>query len=444
MADAHKNLAKSLVATAPSPADSGTSLIVTTGHGTRFPTPPFNATIQQAGVDPDPTTAEIVRVTNIATDTLTIERAQEGTSARTVIVGDLIYTAITAKFLTDLENDVANRIVAPGTVTAGAVVIFDGTTGKLVSEGVTLGNCATKNVGNSANTICAGDDGRLSDNRTPVDHDHANNKLAQSATHESPDTDTATTALHHTLGNGANQAAAGDHNHNGVYLPAAGVAADVNPEGTNISGALGAKLDSNGNGASLTGLTKAQVGLTNVTDDAQTKASVVPNDAPSAGQVLVGNGSNVYAPVSMSGHATLANTGALTIAANVVTASMLSNSVAAVLAFQQILDTLNIAAYTDSANLANTDHSKLATLNHANAKVLTFLRDDVYVNPHPTGSSLVWFNLGAGQWTFSPQDANVSLLALGNALKTAGQNATGAFVKLGANTWAITGGLTNA
>lgn len=41
-------------------------------------------------------------------------------------------------------------------------------------------------------------------------HDHSSNKLAQANTHESADTDAATTALHHTLGTGANQAAAGN------------------------------------------------------------------------------------------------------------------------------------------------------------------------------------------------------------------------------------------
>jgi hypothetical protein len=46
-----------------------------------------------------------------------------------------------------------------------------------------------------------------------VGHDHdgsPESKLAQANTHESADTDSATTALHHTLGTGANQAAAGD------------------------------------------------------------------------------------------------------------------------------------------------------------------------------------------------------------------------------------------
>ena len=60
---------------------------------------------------------------------------------------------------------------------------------------------------------------------------------------------------------------------------------------------------------------KSSIGLSNVTNDVQTKAAVVPNTAPSAGQVLVGNaGGTAYAPVSASGDATLASTGALTLA----------------------------------------------------------------------------------------------------------------------------------
>ncbi len=105
MPDAHKNLAISSVATAPSPATSGTSLTVTAGHGTRFPTVPFNATVWASGAVPDPSNAEIVRVTAISTDTFTIIRTQESTSVRTVIVGDQIAATITAKTFTDIEDD---------------------------------------------------------------------------------------------------------------------------------------------------------------------------------------------------------------------------------------------------------------------------------------------------------------------------------------------------
>jgi hypothetical protein len=67
-------------------------------------------------------------------------------------------------------------------------------------------------------------------------------------------------------------------------------------------------------GVNLTGLTATQVGLANVTNDVQTKAAIVPNTAPSAGQILAGNaGGTAYAPVSMSGGATMSSTGAVTL-----------------------------------------------------------------------------------------------------------------------------------
>lgn len=49
------------------------------------------------------------------------------------------------------------------------------------------------------------------------DHNHSATgsgaKLAQANTHESPDTDSGTSSLHHTIGTGATQAAAGNHSH---------------------------------------------------------------------------------------------------------------------------------------------------------------------------------------------------------------------------------------
>lgn len=64
----------------------------------------------------------------------------------------------------------------------------------------------------------------------------------------------------------------------------------------------------------------AGIGLGSVTNDAQTKAAIVPNTAPTSGQILAGNaGGTAYAPVSVSGDATLASTGALTLANTAVT-----------------------------------------------------------------------------------------------------------------------------
>ena len=135
MVDAHKNFAVSLVATAPSPATTGTSLVVTAGQGALFPAVPFNAVIWPAGAAPLSTNAEIVRVTAIATDTFTITRIQESTSARTVVVGDQIAAAITALTLTDVENALArdtlwdaagDLVVGSGANTAARLAVGSG------------------------------------------------------------------------------------------------------------------------------------------------------------------------------------------------------------------------------------------------------------------------------------------------------------------------------
>jgi hypothetical protein len=95
-----KNFAYTTVGTAPSPASSGTSLVV--ADGTVFPAVPFNATIWPTSTQPLSSNAEIVTVTNIATNTLTITRAQEGTSARTVVAGDQIAQTVTNAMLDEM------------------------------------------------------------------------------------------------------------------------------------------------------------------------------------------------------------------------------------------------------------------------------------------------------------------------------------------------------
>jgi len=102
--DAHVNFGYSLVAVAPSPATTGTSLTVTTGEGARYPAVPFNASVWPFGFMPLPTNAEVVRVTARTGDVLTIVRAQEGSTARAIVVGDQIVATITAKTLQDIET----------------------------------------------------------------------------------------------------------------------------------------------------------------------------------------------------------------------------------------------------------------------------------------------------------------------------------------------------
>lgn len=132
MPDQHKNFAYSTVATAPSPATSGTSLTVAAGHGARFPAVPFNATVWPAGAQPTVDNAEIIRVTAIATDTFTIVRAQEGTTARAVVVGDQVAATITKKTMDDIEAIFAAW-------TAYSVVWTALTTNPVIGNGVLTG-----------------------------------------------------------------------------------------------------------------------------------------------------------------------------------------------------------------------------------------------------------------------------------------------------------------
>lgn len=131
--DAHANLANSLVVTAPSPANSGTSLVVSAGQGVLFPAVPFNCIVCPANTLPTKTNAEIIRVTNISTDTFTISRAQEGTTARNIVVGDYIANAITVKSFTDIENLITSGGVTSVAGTANQITLSAATGDVVVS-----------------------------------------------------------------------------------------------------------------------------------------------------------------------------------------------------------------------------------------------------------------------------------------------------------------------
>ena len=152
--DAHKNLAVSAVLTPPTPATTGTTLGVTAGHGARFPAVPFNATVWLSSALPDPTTAEVVRVTARSGDTLTITRAQEGSTARTILVGDLIAATVTAKALTDVESGANFPLVTtPGVVTASAVTTAGMVTASALAVGTTPAQSGVVRVPNNGGIV---------------------------------------------------------------------------------------------------------------------------------------------------------------------------------------------------------------------------------------------------------------------------------------------------
>jgi hypothetical protein len=113
MIDAAKNFAKATLSTGYDA--SATSIVLSSGHGAKLAVPPFNATWWNFTDYPDPTddpNVEIVRVTAISTDTLTITRAQEGTSASTKNTGGKTY-----KLVAGLTAKVVNEDVGPSVLT---------------------------------------------------------------------------------------------------------------------------------------------------------------------------------------------------------------------------------------------------------------------------------------------------------------------------------------
>ena len=89
--------------------NSVTSMVLTTGHGARFPSVPFNVVIWNKTDYPDPAddpNVEICRVTVVSTDTFTMTRAQEGTSASTHNTGGKTYGIIAPLTAKAINTDV--------------------------------------------------------------------------------------------------------------------------------------------------------------------------------------------------------------------------------------------------------------------------------------------------------------------------------------------------
>jgi hypothetical protein len=134
MSDAIKNFAKSTISTGYNSA--ATSIVLTTGGGAKFPTPPFNAVWWNSTDYTDPAddpNVEVVRVTAISTDTFTVTRAQESTSASNKNTGGKTYTMIQAPTalsmtqkagLADANTFTAANVFSAGLTAGGANLGF--------------------------------------------------------------------------------------------------------------------------------------------------------------------------------------------------------------------------------------------------------------------------------------------------------------------------------
>lgn len=111
-----KNFARSVVVTAPSPATSGTTVAVTAGHGVRFVAGP--AVVCPAVGDPTPENAEVVTISGVAGDVLTVVRAVESSVARAIVAGDRVLQGLTAAQYDALVVGLASKADAVATTAA--------------------------------------------------------------------------------------------------------------------------------------------------------------------------------------------------------------------------------------------------------------------------------------------------------------------------------------
>ena len=133
--DAHANLAYTLLTN--SPGTAGTTFNVTAGTGAYFPAAPFNCTVWPSGVIPTQGNGEIVRVTNVTGDALTVTRAKEGSAAINAAAGYQFMLSITVADIVAIETQSAIAGSAPA-----SAQIAVGTSGSVYAP-VTLSGDAT-------------------------------------------------------------------------------------------------------------------------------------------------------------------------------------------------------------------------------------------------------------------------------------------------------------
>ncbi|MGE5682589.1 MAG: glycine-rich domain-containing protein [Bacillota bacterium] len=169
---------------------SATSITLTVDPGSKIPNPStegsYNMVIYNktdfASPEQDPS-VEIYRVIGKSGATLTVQRGQEGTAAvahNTTGKTYAVLLPITAKMISDIAAQ-----LPPVSTASNDFLVGNGTSWLVktivqVKAILGLGDAAYKSIGTTSGTVCAGNDSRLSDSRTPNAH---------ASTHKSGGTD---------------------------------------------------------------------------------------------------------------------------------------------------------------------------------------------------------------------------------------------------------------
>ena len=139
-------------------SSSATSITVASGQGAEFPvltgSDYFIATLVDSSNN-----IEIIKVTARSSDTMTVVRGQESTSARSYTVGSLLELRVTAATLSSFAQQTGGTITA-ATITAstqftGPGTGLTGTAASLTAGVATLANTSTTQAAGTSNTTIA-------------------------------------------------------------------------------------------------------------------------------------------------------------------------------------------------------------------------------------------------------------------------------------------------
>ena len=119
-----------------------TSITVAAGTGSRFPAAGGSDYFYATLIDTS-NNMEIVKVTARSTDTLTVVRGQDGTTARSFSSSDRIELRVTAALLSDIRDSITP---ADGTVTTAKIVDGAVTAAKIAADAVTSTKILDANV----------------------------------------------------------------------------------------------------------------------------------------------------------------------------------------------------------------------------------------------------------------------------------------------------------